>query len=43
MFVCAYKYFQYGWYATDALVVGDNAVAQELARALSVSPFANSS
>lgn len=31
VFVCAYKHFQYGWYAKDALVVGDKAVAQELA------------
>lgn len=41
MFVCAYKYFQYGWYASGALVVGDKAVAQELACARLVSQFAN--
>lgn len=29
MFVCAYKYFQYGWYAMAAPVVGDKAVVQE--------------
>lgn len=41
VFVCAYKYFQYVWYATGALVVGDEAIAQELACAWLVSQFAN--
>lgn len=29
VFVCAYKHFQYGWYAQAATVVGDNAVVHE--------------
>lgn len=29
VFVCAYKYFQYGWYALAAPVGGDNGVVQE--------------
>lgn len=29
VFVCAYKYFQYGWYAPAAPVGGDNGVVQE--------------
>lgn len=32
MFVWTCECFRYGWYATDALVVGDKAVAGELAR-----------
>lgn len=41
VFVCAYKYFQYGWYAMAAPVVGDKAVVQERFGVRLVSQFPN--